>query len=403
MTPTVPTYSSTLPTSGSTTPSIRPAVRPSRRAFILNNRSFATDGTNVSIAPSSLVARVSRRELALNRYVWLSTGWMFFLFAVATFVVAWLPLDHLGQTRLLAFSGILLVTSVILLRTEPPAIGTVENHLVLAAVYVGVTGGVIAFQPGGSAAIGAAMFVGPLTAVRLLDRREIVSHYLAATACLMTPALLGLVDRASVLAGLTVIPAVWVLGACCVIVLEAAEAQGEELEQLVRRDPLTGVGNRRLLAERLPEEIKRHQRQQRPLSVVALDLNGFKALNDTVGHAAGDELLRDVAAGLERVARKHDVVVRQGGDEFCVLLPDTSFEHAERFANAIRAALADIDSHGASVTTGIGIASFPRDAVHAGVLLHVADERLRENKSESPSSTAPDVNPSDSISIYRSA
>ncbi len=358
----------------------------------------------MSIAPSSLVARVSRRELALNRYVWLSTGAMFLVFAVATAVIAFLPVG-LTRDHLLIFAGILLVVAITLLRTEPPAIGTIENHIVLACVYVGTAGGMIAFHPGGSAAIGAAMFVGPLTAVRLIDRREITAHYLAATGFLILPALLGFVDRATVLACLTVIPAMWVLGGCVVVVLEAAEAQGEELEHLVRRDPLTGVGNRRLLSEKLTEEIARHTRVRRPLSVVALDLNGFKALNDTVGHAAGDELLRDVAAALERVSRKQDVVVRQGGDEFCVILPDTSFAHAERFANAIRAELAQIDLHGASVSTGIGIASFPKDAVHGGVLLHVADERLRENKAQMPAPAVPKVDPSDiaGISVYKSA
>lgn len=360
----------------------------------------------MSIAPTGLVARVSRRELALNRYVWLATGWMFFIFAAATAVIGLLPL-HFGQERLEIFAAILGVVSLLLLRTEPPAIGTVENHLVLATVYVGVTGGMVAFQPGGSAAIGAAMFVGPLTAVRLIDRREIVSHYLAATCFLLSPAILGIVDRATVLSCLTVIPAVWVLGACCVIVLEAAEAQGEELEQLVRRDPLTGVGNRRLLSERLGEQIKRHGRVRQPLSIIALDLNGFKDLNDTVGHAAGDELLRDVAAGLQKVARKGDTVVRQGGDEFCMLLPDTSHDHAERIAGAIRATLAQIQIKGASVTTGVGIASFPKDAVHGGVLLHVADERLREDKARSASLRGADddrdTGSGPNFSVYRSA
>lgn len=357
----------------------------------------------MSITPSNLVARVSRRELALNRYVWLSTGGMFALFAIATAILSFVPLG-MDQMRLWIFAGILGVVAITFLRTEPPPIGSPYNHIVLACVYVGTTGGMIAYHPGGSAAIGAAMFVGPLTAVRLIDRREIAAHYLLATFCLMAPAAFGLVDRATVLAGLTVVPAVWVLGICCVIVLEAAEAQGEELEGLVRRDPLTGVGNRRLLSERLADEIKRHGRIQRPLSVIALDLNGFKHLNDTVGHAAGDELLRDVAAALEQVARPQDVVVRQGGDEFCVILTETPYEHAERFANAIRASLAKIDTHGASISTGIGIAAFPRDAVHGGVLLHVADERLRENKTAVPPSTAPAVDPSEAnISVYRSA
>jgi diguanylate cyclase (GGDEF)-like protein len=114
--------------------------------------------------------------------------------------------------------------------------------------------------------------------------------------------------------------------------------------------------------------------------VIALDLNGFKILNDTVGHAAGDDLLRDVAEALSSVVDPRDTVVRQGGDEFCLVLPETSAAHAERTGNAIRARLAQIESYGANVTTGIGIASFPVDALRGDVLLHVADERLRANK-----------------------
>ncbi|MDQ8045380.1 MAG: GGDEF domain-containing protein, partial [Patulibacter sp.] len=97
-------------------------------------------------------------------------------------------------------------------------------------------------------------------------------------------------------------------------------------------------------------------------------------------HAAGDELLRDVADALTTVADPRDTIVRQGGDEFCLILPETSPAHAQRTANAIRARLAQVQAYGATVTTGIGIASFPDDALRGDVLLHVADERLRENK-----------------------
>ncbi len=224
--------------------------------------------------------------------------------------------------------GRLAVTSAGLLLTEPPPLGSAANHVVIAATYLGTAAAMLAFSPAASAAIGAAMFIGPLAGMRLIDVREITAHLLAATAVLSAPAAFGLYDDATLLAIASVVPAVWVLAGCVVVVLQAAEAQGEELEQLVRRDPLTGVGNRRLLTETLTVEIARASRTRRPLSVVALDLNEFKALNDTVGHAAGDELLRGVGAALESIARPGDTVVRQGGDEFCLVLPDTSAEHA---------------------------------------------------------------------------
>jgi diguanylate cyclase (GGDEF)-like protein len=349
-----------------------------------------------------VLARVSRRELALNRHVWLATGAMFGVFAVAVLIISALGFDVVAW-RLWVLAGVLAILSAGLLFTEPPPIGSDANHVVLAMIYLGTSGAMVAFAPQSSAAMGAAMFIGPLTGMRLLDVREITAHLLAATAALVAPATAGMYDDATLIALGSVIPAMWVLAGCVVVVLKAAEEQGEELEQLVRRDPLTGVGNRRMLAETLTLEIARASRSRRPISVVALDLNGFKALNDTVGHAAGDDLLRDVAAALEAIARPGDTVVRQGGDEFCLVLPDTSYEHAERAANAIRAALAKIRSHGTGVSAGIGIASFPKDAVHSGVLLHVADERLRENKRASGGALREDPGDHGSpIRIYRS-
>lgn len=351
-----------------------------------------------------MLARVSRRELALNRFVWLATGAMFGVFAITVLVVSFVDLGFV-QWRLWVLSGALAIASAALLLSEPPPIGSAANHVVLSMIYLGVAAAMVAFSPGASAAMGAAMFIGPLTGMRLIDVREITAHLLAATAALAAPAAIGLYDDATLLGIVSIVPAIWVLAGCVAVVLQAAEAQGEELEQLVRRDPLTGVGNRRMLSETLTIEIARASRSRRPLSLVALDLDGFKALNDTIGHAAGDDLLREVGAALEAIARPGDTVVRQGGDEFCLLLPDTSAQHAERAANAIRAALAKIDAHGARVTAGIGIASFPKDAVHGGVLLHVADERLRENKAQSAGT--PRIDPGEDfgspIRVYRSA
>ncbi|MFT4034114.1 MAG: GGDEF domain-containing protein [Patulibacter sp.] len=347
---------------------------------------------------------MSRRELALNRYVWLATGTMFGIFAVATTVIALAPADFVAW-RLLTFAAVLAVICIGLLTSEPPAIGSAANHVVLSLTYLGTAGAMLAYAPQASAVVGAAMFVGPLTAMRLIDVREITAHLLAATAVMAAPAAFGRYDDATLLALASVLPAIWVLAGCCAVVLQAAEAQGEELEQLVRRDPLTGVGNRRMLTETLTAEIARAARTRRPLSIVALDLNDFKALNDTVGHAAGDELLQAVGDALQAIARPGDTVVRQGGDEFCLVLPDTSAEHADRAANAVRAALAKIDAHGARVTAGIGVASFPKDAVHGGVLLHVADERLRAHKPGRTAGASPPRRPSDElgspIRIYR--
>lgn len=341
----------------------------------------------VSVIAPSLTARVSRRDLAHNRLTWMATGGTGLLIGAISVAFA-LTNSGVGEpTRLWVYAAVYVTVALVLLRRHPPAIGDRFNHFVLAYAYTATISGMWVFQPGGGASIASGMFIGPLIAVRLQDRRQIAAHLALATAGLLGVAviggLLGEVDTTTWIGIMVMLPAMWVLGACCTVVLEASEAQGEELERLVRRDPLTGVGNRRLLDEQLTEEVRRHARSGQPLSLLALDLNGFKALNDTLGHAAGDELLRDVATALARSARPQDTVVRQGGDEFCVLLPQTSPAHAERMANTIRANLAGTDT-GGLVSTGIGIATYPADALTGGVLLHVADERLIADKAGRP-------------------
>src|SRR5215213_357932 len=110
------------------------------------------------------------------------------------------------------------------------------------------------------------------------------------------------------------------------------EARQQGLRLLSQQDPLTGLANRRLLHDRLNYEISRHRRHSRRFSVLALDLDGFKGVNDKFGHAAGDEILREIARALEKAVRDQDTVARMGGDEFCVLSPEIGWEDAERLA-----------------------------------------------------------------------
>ncbi|MBJ7469922.1 MAG: GGDEF domain-containing protein [Solirubrobacteraceae bacterium] len=339
----------------------------------------------MSTAPAPLIARVSRRDLARNPFVWRATGGMTLFMAMGVAVMAFALTGRL-DVRLAAVAVAFLLLGLLLLRAQPPAIDTWANHAVIAVPYIGSAAIFWAAEGSTGFAIGAAMFISPLAAVRLQNRRHMFVHLAVATVTLVLGGLLGQLSPASFIGIFTTILAVWVLGVSCWEVLQSAEVQGDELERLVRRDPLTGLGNRRLLEETLPEEIERHARAGRPLSALCLDLNGFKALNDTLGHAEGDALLREVGAALSDVARPIDTVVRQGGDEFVLLLGDTPPEHAIRTANAVRAALADLHFEG--ITTGIGIASFPADATDARTLLHVGDERLLADKAARRSANA---------------
>jgi diguanylate cyclase (GGDEF)-like protein len=345
-----------------------------------------------SINAAPKIRRVSRRDLAENRQVWLTTGLMYVVFAVVA-VAMLIGSDDIDSRRLFAFLLVALLCAVTLIHGEPPPMESRRNHAVIASVYVNAGIALYAFQPEPTIAMGIAMFIGPLTSVRLQSRRAILGHLAVATSGLAAVGTLGAftgtLNQATVIGTILVILATWAVGTSCMMALEAAEAQGDELERLVRRDPLTGVGNRRLLLETLEDELPRHLRSGFPLSLIALDLNGFKALNDQLGHPAGDELLRIVAQALVESTSDRDVVIRQGGDEFCVILPETSPATAQRTANAIRAGLATIRFEGQSVASGFGIASFPHDADRADVLLHVADQRLNDAKHSPRRSSVP--------------
>lgn len=145
------------------------------------------------------------------------------------------------------------------------------------------------------------------------------------------------------------------------------------LKLLSQQDALTGLGNRRLLNERLNYEITRHRRHSRRFTLLALDLDGFKQVNDRFGHPAGDEILREVARSLERAVRDQDTVVRLGGDEFCVLAPESTWEDAEALAQrlhvAVETAVGGLDMLGVSV----GYAVFPDEGWTPEHLLARAD------------------------------
>src|SRR5215212_4119252 len=118
------------------------------------------------------------------------------------------------------------------------------------------------------------------------------------------------------------------------------ERERDALRRSALRDPLTGVCNRRGLDERMRYEVARHSRERRRFAVIAIDLDGFKRVNDRFGHAAGDDLLRDVAEALGGAVREQDTVARLGGDEFCVLAPETGRGGAQHLARKIGDAIA---------------------------------------------------------------
>ena len=158
------------------------------------------------------------------------------------------------------------------------------------------------------------------------------------------------------------------------------ERERDAMRRFALRDPLTGLANRRALDERLGYEIARHTRHGESFAVVALDLDGFKAVNDRFGHDAGDELLCEAADALVGAVRAQDTVVRLGGDEFCVLAPQTDAPHAEHLVQRVRESLAGVTAGLTGLSASIGTAVFPADGTTPEGLLATADRAALETK-----------------------
>jgi|Deesub1362A_J573_1020465.scaffolds.fasta_scaffold01970_4 diguanylate cyclase (GGDEF)-like protein len=122
------------------------------------------------------------------------------------------------------------------------------------------------------------------------------------------------------------------------------QSDADRMAELAHTDPLTGLANRRHLVEQLEREFARARRYHRPLSLIYLDLDGFKSINDRHGHLVGDEVLQGVARSMRAVLRSTDLLARIGGDEFAVLLPETTLDDAHKVAIKLRRALAAYSS-----------------------------------------------------------
>lgn len=163
--------------------------------------------------------------------------------------------------------------------------------------------------------------------------------------------------------------------------IDRLREENERLAALAYRDALTGLRNRRVFGERLSEELRRLKRNPGgAVSVIVVDVNDFKRLNDTAGHGAGDLALRAVAQVLETLVRAEDVVCRVGGDEFVVLLPDTGFEQAMTVVERLRAhapALAGVGLGARPLAVGLGTWREGDDELS---LLSRADEGMYADK-----------------------
>jgi diguanylate cyclase (GGDEF)-like protein len=167
---------------------------------------------------------------------------------------------------------------------------------------------------------------------------------------------------------------------------KAAHNHSKILGSLALNDPLTGLANRRLLSDRMTMALVHARRNKSAMAVVYLDLDGFKQINDTLGHGAGDLLLKGVAERLVATVREEDTVARLGGDEFLLALWHVSGADYAATA-ALRAIEAvsrpyDIEGHSVSITTSAGVSVYPDHGEDADTLMKSADLALYEAKSE---------------------
>jgi two-component system cell cycle response regulator len=165
---------------------------------------------------------------------------------------------------------------------------------------------------------------------------------------------------------------------------DAARRAVTTAEILSQQDPLTGLGNRRLITKRISAALANARRNQNAMAVIYLDLDGFKHINDTLGHSAGDAVLISVARRLKTLVREEDTVARVGGDEFMITLwqiknaSDVSIVAAKLIESVSKTY--NVENHTVTVTTSAGIGIYPEHGEDVDSLMRSADAALYEAK-----------------------
>ena len=150
----------------------------------------------------------------------------------------------------------------------------------------------------------------------------------------------------------------------------------EEIQRLAVTDSLTGLYNRHKMQDSLETEVERAKRYSRPLSIIMIDMDKLKVINDTSGHAAGDEALKLVARSIQRSIRKVDLGTRFGGDEFVVLLPEADREEAAAVAKRIREAILAVEFESGKLSVSMGVVQWHSGFETSKDFVHAADEAM---------------------------
>ncbi|HEV2075683.1 MAG TPA: GGDEF domain-containing protein [Thermoleophilaceae bacterium] len=225
------------------------------------------------------------------------------------------------------------------------------------------------------------VLVAGATAYAVGSRVTLAAHLGLLALALMAP--IAYVDptRTAVVTVLLSLPTILVASTVTRLLVEGLAEGQRRLRQLAARDPLTGVGNYRTLHARLASEVARHGRHGGTFSLLLVDLDRFKEVNERRGHLAGDRLLQEVAQALGDAVRAEDAVARQGGDEFAIVAPAAGPEEAAALAARVNRALAELATDAGPLTATVASATCPEDGATPEALMAHADAELRELKS----------------------